>query len=168
VTQDAETATTTTEGTPASGNSLTRKSARIQNWIAPVALACGVGLGVLLAASFGIGADLQGSGSSLAAQGSLAQHLSDDLTGAAGMGPSFWTKDGYFCRVFSTARTGASGLSGIACRERDVWAVRIVGENGAGETVTAPVRSLMENLIVGAPLTAEAERQLRRQGWRPR
>jgi hypothetical protein len=30
------------------------------------------------------------------------------------------------------------------------------------------VRGVMDNLIVGAPLDEEAERQARNQGWRPR
>jgi len=45
------------------------------SWIPAGAMACGIALGVLLAASFGIGTDLRGDGSAPVAQGELAQAL---------------------------------------------------------------------------------------------
>jgi anti-sigma factor RsiW len=76
-------------------------------WIPAAAVAAGIVLGVLLAASFGIGTDLRGASGSLVAQGELAQALSTRLSseeaqGNAQVGASFWSKNGAFCRSFAT------------------------------------------------------------------
>ncbi len=138
-----------------------------RGWIAPAAMVSGLVLGVLLAASFGIGSDFRAGNGVLLAQGTLAENLASDLSGRGGVGPSFWSKDGSFCRVFSTPPVGATGLSGIACRENGGWRIKIVTARSGSEDLPASVRNMMQNLIVGAPLDAAAEQQLRRQGWRP-
>jgi hypothetical protein len=64
---------------------------------------------------------------------------------------------------------------GIACREGGAWrivATSAVAPSGEGESdaliLPAPIRGVMENLIVGEPLSGDAERQARSQGWRAR
>lgn len=143
------------------------KSSNYAGWLAVTAMASGLLLGVLLAASFGLGSDIRAGAGSLFAQDGLAQALSSEISGSHGIGPSFWSKDGYFCRAFDTRRSEQPGLDGIACREGAGWRIRIVTTAAAGAEMPASVRSTMDSLIVGSPLDGAAERQARRQGWRP-
>jgi hypothetical protein len=135
-------------------------------WVAVTAMAAGLVLGILLTVSFGIGADIRSGEGFLVAQGSLAQTLTDDISGSGSVGPSFWSREGEFCRVFSARGAQRRGLSGIACRENRSWRIRMIVVMGAGGDLPTSVRSTMQDLMVGAPLSAEAERQARRQGWR--
>ena len=155
-----------------------------QSWIPVCAMAAGLALGVLLAASFGLGADMRSSGGTLLAQGELAHVLSTALVSdernlrptVARVGTSFWSKNESFCRTFITQRVGQTVLAGIACRERGAWRIPVVaiddsresGETSIMGNLPAPVRSVMDNLIVGAPLDGAAERQARNQAWHPR
>lgn len=143
------------------------KSGNYIGWLAVTAMACGLLLGLLLAQSFGIGNDVRAGGGSLFAGGALAQALSDEMSGSQGIGPSFWSKDGYFCRAFDTGKGQRPGLDGIACREGGDWRIHIVTSATGAAQAPASVRSTMNSLIVGSPLDAAAERQARRQGWRP-
>jgi len=146
----------------------TDKPGNYAGWLAVTAMACGLLLGTLLASSFGIGSDVRAGGGSLFAQGALSRALSDEMSGSHGIGPSFWSKDGYFCRAFDTRTGERPGLDGIACREGAGWRIRIVTTaTGAAAEMPMSVRSMMDNLIVGSPLDPAAERQARRQGWRP-
>jgi hypothetical protein len=157
---------------------------RSASWIPAIAMAAGIVLGVLLAASFGIGTDMRSDGGTLIAQGELAHVLStalpsdqqDALSNRARVGASFWSKNGVFCRSFATQRNAASALAGLACRERGAWRVAAMAAIESGESegtrqvsarLPASLRAVMENLIVGEPLTEAAERQARNQGWRP-
>ena len=148
------------------------------SWIPALAMAAGIVLGVLLAASFGIATDMRSNGGALIAQGELAHVLNTSLasdaenqpSSRARVGTSFWSKNGVFCRSFSTRRNAQSALAGVACRERGAWQIVTMAAIGAGEsveTLPASVRTVMENLIVGEPLKDAAERQARSQGWRP-
>jgi hypothetical protein len=151
-------------------------------WIPAGAMAAGIVLGVLLAASFGIGTDLRGASGSLVAQGELAQALSTRLSseeaqGNIQVGASFWSKNGAFCRGFTMRGGNAeSAMAGIACRERGAWRIEIMTAVARDEisfplvsaALPASVRGVMENLIVGQTLDADAERQARGQGWRVR
>jgi hypothetical protein len=151
------------------------------SWIPAVAMAAGIVLGVLLAASFGIATDMRSDGGTLIAQGELAHMLSTALAsdaeavllGRARVGVSFWSKNGVFCRGFTTRRSAQAALAGIACRERGAWHIVTMAAVEAAETAGTPlalpvsVRAVMENLIVGEPLKDDAERQARSQGWRP-
>src|SRR5689334_9207015 len=97
-------------------------------WIPAGATATGIVLGVLLAASFGIGTDLRGTSGSLVAQSELAQALSarlsnEEAKGNTLIGASFWSKNGAFCRSFAIRGDAESALAGIACRERGAWRV---------------------------------------------
>lgn len=143
-------------------------SATLRRWIAPAAMAAGIVLGVLLAGSFGLGSDIRSGGGTLFAQGDLAQRLTGELSGNGAVGPSFWSTDGAFCRVFEAGAGKASGLSGIACRENGGWRIRIVTQTNGVAELPGSVKATMANLIVGAPLDPDAEQQARRQGWRPR
>ena len=161
-----------------------RAARRSASWIPAMAMAAGIVLGVLLAASFGIGTDMRSEGGALIAQGELAHILNtaltsdqpDALANHARVGTSFWSKNGVFCRSFTMQKGRESALAGIACRERGAWRIAALAAGEPGE-ITAPrqasaglpasVRTVMENLIVGEPLKGEAERQARSQGWRP-
>jgi hypothetical protein len=139
-----------------------------RRWVAPGAMAAGIVLGVLLADSFGIGSDIRAGSGTLFAQGHLAQQLSGELSGNGAVGPSFWSKEGAFCRMFEARSGKISGLSGIACREKGGWRIRIVTETNGAAELPGSVKATMANLIVGVPLDSDAEQQARRQGWRPR
>jgi hypothetical protein len=147
----------------------------LHKWVALGSMTAGVILGVVLASSFGIGSDIRSSGGTLFAQGALGEALSRDLSGEAGpIGPSFWSKDGVFCRVFRRRAPARGGLTGIACRDAGAWRIRIVsqadpaaGGNVSGD-LPAAIRGVMDNLIVGVPLDRVAEQQAQRQGWRAR
>jgi hypothetical protein len=153
------------------------------SWIPAVALAAGIALGVVLAGSFGIGTDVRSQNGSLIAQGELAQALTSALpgeenaarSGVTRVGASFWSKNAVFCRTFASKPNAPNALAGIACREGGAW--RIVAtsalapdDEGAGDSLVLPasIRGVMENLIVGEPLSGDAERQARGQGWRAR
>lgn len=167
-TSDAADAYSTGGEADAEGATERAKSGSYTGWLAVTAMASGLVLGVLLAASFGIGSDIRAGGGLLLAQGTLAQALSDEMSGSHGIGPSFWSRDGYFCRAFDTRKGEQPGLDGIACRERAGWHIRIVTTATGPGATPASVQNTMDNLVVGSPLDAAAERQARRQGWRPR
>jgi anti-sigma factor RsiW len=154
------------------------------SWVPALTMAAGIGLGVLLAGSFGIGTDVRSDAGTLIAQGELAYSLSMSLpadeipsAGAARIGASFWSKNGSFCRSFETRGNSESALAGIACRERGAWRIAtstaiapadVAQSRLVTAALPASVRSVMDNLIVGEPLDADAERQARNQGWRTR
>src|SRR5215471_9635671 len=105
-----------------------RVAAASPAWIPVAAMATGIALGTLLAASFGIGTDLRGANGSLVAQSELAQALSSRLSneetkGNTQVGASFWSKNGAFCRSFTMRGSAESAIAGIACRERGAWRV---------------------------------------------
>jgi hypothetical protein len=149
------------------GRSGSGVSAASKGWVAVGATAAGIALGVLVAAAFGMGSDFRGGEGGLFAGGTLAQNLANEKSGGGAVGPSFWSRDGSFCRVFSRRSFRGAGLTGIACRENGGWRVRIVTESDTTGALPAEVRAVMENLIVGTPLDPAAEQQARRQGWRP-
>ena len=157
-----------------------RAAARGGSWIPALAMAAGIVLGVFLAGSFGIATDMRSAAGTLIAQGELAHMLNTALASEAEsvplnrarIGASFWSKNGVFCRSFTTQSSAQGALAGIACRERGAWhivAMAAVDVEGAGMPLALPVsvRAVMENLIVGEPLKDDAERQARSQGWRP-
>ena len=166
------------------GRAHDRAAATFASWIPAGALAAGIGLGVVLAGSFGIGTDFRSQEGTLIAQGALAQILSTSLSAEANKGAaaarvpaSFWSKNGSFCRSFVTRGNAESALAGIACRERGAWRIAAMATMAPGNPSQSPlvtaelpasVRSVMDNLIVGEPLDPNAERQARSQGWRAR
>jgi anti-sigma factor RsiW len=154
-----------------------------RSWIPAGAMATGIALGVLLAGSFGIGTLMRSDGDALIAQGQLAQTLTTALAsdqqdlrgGAARIGVSFWSKDGAFCRSFTTQGNRRGSLAGIACRENGDWRITTLAAAEAHDSSTfatagadmpAIVRGAMSSMISGDPLDAEQERAARNQGWR--
>ena len=119
-----------------------RAARRSASWIPAMAMAAGIVLGVLLAASFGIGTDMRSDGGTLIAQGELAHMLNtaltsdqqDALSNRARVGASFWSKNGVFCRSFTTQRRAASALAGLACRERGAWRIAALAAIESGES----------------------------------
>jgi len=158
-----------------------RAAGQGMSWIPAMAMAAGIVLGVFLAASFGIATDMRSEGGTLIAQGELGHTLNSALASDSEAAPlnrprvgaSFWSKNGVFCRGFTTQNNAQSALAGIACRERSAWHIVAMAATEAAESAGTPsvlpvsVRAVMENLIVGDPLKEEAERQARSQGWRP-
>jgi hypothetical protein len=161
-----------------------RVAAHSANWIPALAMAAGIGLGVLLAGTFGMASDLRSQDGTLIAQGALAHSLSTALAAEESAGPaaaritaSFWSKNGSFCRSFVTRGTLESALAGIACHERGAWRIAAMATTApitplqspvVSEALPPSVRAVMDNLIVGEPLDTDAERQMRNQGWRAR
>src|ERR1700704_3799649 len=94
------------------------------SWIPAMAMTGGIVLGVLLAATFGIATDMRSQGGTLIAQGELAHMLDTALASDADsvplsrarIGASFWSKNGVFCRDFTTQKNAQGALAGIACR----------------------------------------------------
>lgn len=153
---------------------------RPAGWISAATMAAGIALGALLAVSLRPGSEIRGSDGQAVADGGLARALSTVIGaeqtatsgGAAHIGESFFSSDGYFCRDFITATAGRGALSGIACREGDAWRIRVLAsaEPGDPEKTDAPslpgtVRDLRDVLRVGQPLDADGERAARAQNW---
>jgi hypothetical protein len=151
------------------------------HWVPAVATAAGIALGVMLAGSFGMGSDIRAQGGRLTAQGDLARILTSQLAAdQSDAAPvrvlaSFVDKDGFFCRSFETDGPGGA-LSGIACRDNGVWRIAALAAaerreatalRPAGLETPASIRAAMGAAMVGEPLSAEAERAARAQGWRP-
>lgn len=107
----------------------------------------------------------------LPADRSLALALNAQLTGeqspeqAVQIGASFRSHSGRYCRTFalreSTVRTG------LACREKDGWRVRLLTENDLKLTGVALPAALSQALALelGAPLELQAEVAAREHGW---
>jgi hypothetical protein len=151
------------------------------SWAPAGAMAAGIVLGILLAGSFG-STTMRDRNGALIAEGDLARTLTERLAAddsgndAARVGVSFFSKDGFFCRSFTTG-AARDRLSGIACREGNDWriatvAVAPVQASGtfstAGADMPASVRSALNEMIAGEPLDAAAERAAKNQGWRAR
>ena len=151
------------------------------SWAPAGAMAAGITLGVLLAGSFNNGGMRDRNGE-LFAEGDLASALTDRLAAdesgnePSRVGVSFFSKDGFFCRSFTTA-AARSRLSGIACREGNEWKIAAVASaeaqlsgtfSTAGADMPASIRSTLNEMIAGEPLDASAERAAKNQGWRPR
>jgi len=111
----------------------------------------------------------------LVAAGELSRALSDGLSGQPGtirIAMTIRTAQGP-CRTFAAD----SGLAGLACRTNARWEVPVMVENpaargpkgeyrlAAGE-IPAAVMAEVDKRIVGDPLDARAEQELRQRGWR--
>jgi len=138
---------------------------------AGAALACGILLGVFAAPENAFRLE----GGTMMAQGTLASALDRQLASETGesvrVGLSFKANNGRYCRTFERAGT-ASALAGVACRERDGWAVAALAatppENSAYRMAGAlpdTVRSAVARMIAGDPLDASAEKSARDAGW---
>jgi anti-sigma-K factor RskA len=155
------------------------------SWIPAGAMAAGIVLGVLLAGSFGTGTLVRSDDGALVAQGELAQTLTTELAAeqsserpsAARIGVSFWSKEGTFCRSFTTRQTTRGALAGVACRDNDSWRITTLEAaepqegtafSTSGAEMPASVRAAVTAMISGDPLDADQERAARNQNWRVR
>lgn len=141
------------------------------------AMAAGVVLGALLWGSVTPEADIRNDGGSISAGGTLSRALSNvtrsDRNNAAFspfvIGDSFFSSEGLFCRDFKTGQADKGGLSGIACREDDVWRIRVLAgaaqDGGKEQPIPEAVRNMLNVLMVGSPLDEAGERAARAQGW---
>jgi hypothetical protein len=98
---------------------------------------------------------------------SAPENASSDLR----VGLSFRTADGDVCRTF-TGRGADGGVSGLACRDDNAWAIRVAaampasaGEyrQAGGETI---VMDVVDALIAGEPFDAAQEAAARTNRWR--
>jgi hypothetical protein len=113
----------------------------------------------------------------LVAQGGLAEALTNQLAStqppesAAQIGVTFRTKDGRFCRSFTTGEGEA--LAGLACREGNVWRIDTLARTDAslaeyrqaGSALPVAVVSAIEQQIDGEPLDAASEARVKETGW---
>jgi anti-sigma factor RsiW len=99
------------------------------------------------------------------AVGPLAQALSQQNSGV-GNGPiriglSFQDKAGLYCRTFQAS--GQAPVSGVACREKAAWRLRVVSAAGP-----AAVRATVDAMIAGPPLDPAGEAKAKAAGWKVR
>lgn len=121
--------------------------------------------------------DIVAAAERLVARGRLAQALSTQLasTQAADepvkIGLSYLSRSGAYCRTFALR-----GAGGLACRQGDDWALRVLTQDAAPAAGSGDLRmaaspvppallQLVEQDIQGAPLDADAERSAMRHGW---
>lgn len=95
--------------------------------------------------------------------------LASQAQNDARIGLTFRDQDGEYCRTFT--RAAARAVTGLACREGEAWAVRIAVAHEAGgdyrqASAPAPILDMVDQIIEGEPLDAEAERAARDRGWR--
>jgi hypothetical protein len=154
------------------------------SWRQAAAMAACLVLGVVVARVFatGDGALLRVDPGGLVARGALDEALSERLASdpaAASpvqVGLSFQARDGAYCRTFrAVARAGTT--AGLACREGDLWRVRVTAEaepepvadrfRTAASATPAPVTAAVDSLIAGEALDAQGEAQARARRWKP-
>lgn len=142
-------------------------------------LVLGVLLGQALLRSPGAG-PIDARDGRLVAQGALAEALSEQLASSQaidariGMGLSFRSRSGDYCRTF-VLREGP-GLAGLACRERNDWVVQMIAPNEAptaagdyrmaGAELPLLVLKAVEEHIQGDPLDTDGEAAARASDWR--
>jgi hypothetical protein len=166
---------------PGTVGSVSPAAGRGRNLVAGAAMLGGLALGVLLAASFGLGSEIGYERGALIANGTLADALSTAASGTVRSGvrivSSFWSTRDSFCRSFVMSRGRARGFAGVACREAGVWRITATAElalgaaegNVSGESDLPPaIRSAVAAIIAGEPLDQDAERAARGQDWRVR
>jgi hypothetical protein len=154
-------------------------------WVQWSALAACLVIGVILARGLGAvgAAPMIGERHGiLVAQGGLTHALDQQLSGspantdqAVKIGVSFRTSDRLYCRTFQVVRGDA--LAGLACRRGGDWQVRVAtaaaaqstgatGYRTAASAIPAAVSASVDEMIVGAPLDAQAEAAAKAKGWR--
>lgn len=100
----------------------------------------------------------------------LNTQASGPAAGPVRIGLSFKAKDGGYCRTFAAGAT-----AGLACRERGAWTVKAAAPTAASNAAAyqtassqtpAAVLDVVDAMIDGAPLDAQAEAQARKRRWR--
>jgi hypothetical protein len=148
--------------------------------IATGAMASGIFLGLLFAASREDGPILA-AGGSFFARGELERALSLQVAGEpeqtapemTRVAATFRDRRGALCRSFVSYARNA--FSGIACRDGQEWRIALLAPADAAhadrphaifQAIPAIVQSGVARRIAGAPFTSEQERAARAQGWR--
>jgi hypothetical protein len=155
-------------------------------WLSGLALAAGIVLGIALGPALlqlsGERPDIVASGADVAADGALADALSQQLASEQSasdpirLGVSFRATSGEYCRTF-ISRRGVGALAGMACRQGAAWridalqSVSIVPEDSNGYRQAATslpplVLRAAEDSMAGEPLDAVGEAEARAQDWR--
>jgi negative regulator of sigma E activity len=154
------------------------------SWPQWAAMAASLAVGVLVAPLLwrqGAGGPLAVQGGHVVATGALAHALSEQLAsnqapGApVGIGVSFLSRNGSYCRTFLLREQGA--LAGVACRQEEQWRLEAVATatpsfaapgqyRPAASSLPPAVAHTIDELIIGEPLDAGAERAARSRGWR--
>jgi hypothetical protein len=116
-----------------------------------------------------------GSNGTLVARGALDSALTRQLASAqpAGtavkIGVSFVSRDGQYCRSFTT---GAS--AGLACRSGSEWKIPVLAESGgagegayrqAGSAMPPAVLEAIDARAAGSSLDAQGEQAAAQKGW---
>jgi hypothetical protein len=126
--------------------------------------------------------DIRAGGGSLAASGDLAKALTSQLASEQSpsdrirLAVSFAANSGEYCRAFVVRREDSS-MSGVACREQDVWRIRSLdsaanapGQYGSYRQAATPLSPLIlqaiESSMVGQPLDSPGEMAARSSDWK--
>jgi hypothetical protein len=158
-----------------------RGAAAGRNLVGGIAMLAGLVLGILLAASLGLGSDISKERGALIAGSALASTLSSQMSGRSRSGivivSSFWSTRDSFCRSFVMEGRVPNALAGVACRERGVWRIVALADaalqepnaSATGEADLPPlIGGAIAAIIAGEPLAEDGERAARSQNWRPR
>ena len=144
---------------------------------ASLVLGIGIGFVAWRSAVPILGENAQGA---LIADGDLARALSDQLSGpgaagGVGIGLSFLSKAGTYCRTFRIAKAVAP--AGLACRNGTDWRIDVLTQSAAGPGAQAAYRmagsdlppavlAAVQSRIVDQPLDRTGEIAARRRAWR--
>jgi hypothetical protein len=142
-----------------------------RRWAVPGAIAASLMVGVLAGQQTMMVASVDDRSGALALATPVARALDRQLSGEAGpirVALSFRGKDGGYCRSFS-----GQHIDGVACRSGGGWELRYAapashaagtGYRMAGDDVAKA--AVVEQLIAGDPLDADAERKARAADWK--
>lgn len=148
---------------------------RRMRWLAPLALAASLVIGLAIGTQLAGDGDLAIANGVPVARGALAQALDRQLASdqpadaPTRIGVSFARADGTLCRTFAS-----QGASGLVCHEGGNWRLMALAgaESGArGDYRQAASEAPMvlqaaQGMMEGEPLDAAAERRARDSAWR--
>lgn len=159
---------------PAPGSSLPGKRRAQPWWLNVTATAASLAAGVFLGQALVDNRQRPMFDGPQIARGELTRALDAQLASAPDekapiqLGISFFGPGGHPCRTFRSA-----DLVGLACRDRDRWTLRLMAptENSPGfeyqqaDSASALVMRSAQEMMVGEPMDAVAERRARDSGW---
>jgi hypothetical protein len=143
-------------------------------WPRAAAIAASLALAVVAASFFSERGGVPGTTGEPRAAAALSAALDSQLASAqpggadTRIGLSFAARDGRLCRTFETG-----AIAGLACRGGDGWQIvtsAVASGQGGAEYRQAGSGSTLvmeraEQMMVGAPFDAKAEREARDRGW---
>jgi hypothetical protein len=137
----------------------------------PGAIAASLLVGALVGRQSMMVASVDDRSGALALAAPISRALDGQLSGEAGpirVSLSFRGKDGGYCRSFAGRH-----IDGIACRNGGSWQLRyaspVGADPGGGYRMAgsdAAKAAVVEQLIAGDPLDADAERKARAAAWK--